>query len=345
MRYTKLVAFLVTALLLTLALSACEVNRSGKITIGNGEQSAVQCPGTGFYAASLSDCPQQTPTPSTSTEPPATATSAPVTPTPVVNEQPTPQPVAQFAAATATSAPAPQRGNASAVSNGTTLKKGTLAVWEVVDNGTSKTIDVWGGNLGADFPVGIDGLVHRDAWQGYVSVQDAQWAACSTAKERLSETAQGQWAAGYTVTLNGAKFTGNCDDGTGAASATATNSGSSTAAPVVNTECNGAEPTIIAIDPGQGSKTLPAGSCAVVEVVNNDATSVRVFGGKLTSSVTCQISGSTHVNCWYGYGSALAAQKAARGETTERASEAKVSGSWNEGYTVTQVDNQDQLGN
>ncbi|GEM_PF-5261441 len=208
----------------------------------------------------------------------------------------------------------------------TILKTGQIGVFENVDNGT-KVIDIWAPTLKMEWKVGKFGLIHHNAWIGYANEADAVKGACAQVEERLSEIGPGMWAAGYKVLFNGQENAKEKACGQSSAPVVA-----APAAPVVAHIAPTGSTTIQA---ARGGIKLPAGTLVVKETVRNDDRTINVEVGTLSEETRFAPYGSVHINGWWGYGSLAKAMEDGCIEAQERASEAGIARSWNQGYTVT----------
>lgn len=187
---------------------------------------------------------------------------------------------------------------------GLTAPAGSIVLVETV-NHTAKTITLTFFLANEPVTAYTSGSLDVNVWYGYCTLSSANEATLMQKEERESDT----WADGYVVNIVTSSFT-----------------------PSASLSC--AE-TIMAINPGTANhQKTPAGVYVVEETVNYDARTVTIRYFYADQPVEASINGAIHVNVWYGYCNLQSAQNGAMSQKAERESEAAVTGSWADDFTV-----------
>jgi hypothetical protein len=91
----------------------------------------------------------------------------------------------------------------------------------------------------------------------------------------------------------------------------------------------------VVVKPIPAGESRPAGTLAVVRIVDHKAKTIAVWAGPLGTAVKFGPVGTTSTDGWEGYGSLSQALTEACGEAQARLTESRQSGSWCQGYSVT----------
>ncbi len=169
---------------------------------------------------------------------------------------------------------------ANPVQAGGVVHEGNCGVTEVID-ASAKTITVTAGRLPSDFTATNTG---RNAWSGYPNAQAAQDAACSIiVPDRSSNSA----FAGFTISVIPIDCNGNPSQPV-------------PPAPIVppsSSDCGTFYNPGTADNAVSQGVTLPAGTCAITEVISSEHEVINITAGRLQAAFTV----TKDHNAWAGY--------------------------------------------